>query len=435
MIPRYSRPEMAAIWGEEQKLNIWLEIEILAIEARAHLGELPKSAAKEVRRRAGFSVEEVQAKEEITKHDIAAFVDVVGTRLGDLAQYLHLGMTSSDLLDTTFSIQLLKASDILLKGVDRLLAALKNKALEHKYTPMIGRTHGIHAEPVSFGLVMARFYDEFQRGRERLLSAREEVRVGKLSGAVGDYFHLDPRIEEYVMKKLGLKAAAITSQVISRDRYGFYFQVLALVASSIEHLALQVRHFQRTEVLEAEEFFSPGQKGSSAMPHKRNPVLSENMCGLARIIRSYSIAALEDIPLWHERDISHSSAERVIGPDATVFLDFMLNRMAGVIEKLIVYPKRMQENLWLTRGLAFSEGVMLKLMEKGLARADAYALVQADAMKTWQEKDKKFLDILKADPAIKKQLNNKELEECFDLDRLKAKIDVIFARLFASQKK
>jgi adenylosuccinate lyase len=432
MIPRYSRPEMSSVWSEASKLDIWLEVEILAIEARAELGELPKKAARDARALAGYTVAEVQAKEEITKHDIAAFVDVVGERLGKLAQYLHLGMTSSDLLDTTFSLQLLKASDILLKGLDRLLEALRKKAHEHKYTPMIGRTHGIHAEPISFGLVMARFHDEFQRNRERLLNAREEIRVGKLSGAVGDYFHLDPRIEEFVMNKLGLRPVSIASQVISRDRYGYYFQVLALIATSIEHLALQVRHFQRTEVLEAEEFFSPGQKGSSAMPHKRNPVLSENLCGLARIIRSYSIAALENVPLWHERDISHSSAERVIGPDATVFLDFMLNRMAAVMEKLIVYPEHMDQNLWLTRGLCFSEGVMLKLMEKGLARSEAYALVQADAMKTWKEKDKKFLDILKADPAIKKQLSKKELEECFDLDRLKAKIDYIFERVFKS---
>jgi len=432
MIPRYSRKEMAELWTEEQKLKIWLEIELLAMEARAELGAIPKKAAQEARSKAGFTVEEVQSREEITRHDIAAFVDVVGARLGELAQYLHLGMTSSDLLDTTFSLQLWKASGILRKDLDRLLLALKARAMEHKFTPMIGRTHGIHAEPITFGLVMTRFYDEFRRAKSRLKTAAEEIRVGKLSGAVGDYFHLDPRIEQYVMKKLKLKPAAVSSQIISRDRYGYFFSVLALIATSIEHLALQVRHFQRTEVMEAEEYFSPGQKGSSAMPHKRNPVLSENLCGLARLLRGYALAALENIPLWHERDISHSSAERVLGPDATVFLDFMLNRMASIMEKLVIYPEQMAKNLGLTRGLAFSEAVMLALMEKGLARAEAYALVQNAAMRTWKEKDKKFLDILKADPGIKKHLTAKELAKLFDLDALKAKIDYIYSRVFES---
>jgi len=430
MIPRYSRPEMAAIWSEQEKLKIWLEIELLAMEAAAELGEIPRAAAKEARQKAGFTLEEVAAREEVTKHDIAAFVDVVGLRLGELAKYLHVGMTSSDLLDTTFSLQLVKASELLLKDLDRLLAALKSKALEYKYTPMIGRTHGVHAEPITFGLVMTRFYDEFTRAKARLSAAREEVRVGKLSGAVGDYFHLDPRIEDHVMNKLGLKPAAVTSQIISRDRYGFFFEVLALIATSVEHLALQVRHFQRTEVMEAEEFFSPGQKGSSAMPHKRNPVLSENLCGLARLLRGYALTALENIPLWHERDISHSSAERVIGPDATIFLDFMINRMAGVIEKLIVYPENMEKNLWLTRGLVFSEGVMIKLMEKGLARADAYALVQDCAMRAWKEKERRFLDVLKSDPKIQKLLSAEELEIIFDLEGLKRKIDFIYSRIF-----
>ena len=430
MIPRYSRPEMAAIWSEQEKLNIWLEIELLAMEAAAELGEIPRAAAKEARQKAGFTLEEVAAREEVTKHDIAAFVDVVGLRLGELAKYLHVGMTSSDLLDTTFSLQLVKASELLLKDLDRLLAALKSKALEYKYTTMIGRTHGVHAEPITFGLVMTRFYDEFTRAKARLSAAREEVRVGKLSGAVGDYFHLDPRIEDHVMNKLGLKPAAVSSQIISRDRYGFFFEVIALVGASIEHLALQVRHFQRTEVMEAEEFFSPGQKGSSAMPHKRNPVLSENLCGLARLLRGYALTALENIPLWHERDISHSSAERVIGPDATIFLDFMINRMAGVIEKLIVYPENMEKNLWLTRGLVFSEGVMIKLMEKGLARADAYALVQDCAMRAWKEKERRFLDVLKSDPKIQKLLSAEELEKIFDLEGLKRKIDFIYSRIF-----
>jgi len=430
MIPRYSRPEMAAIWSEQEKLNIWLEIELLAMDAAAELGEIPRAAAKEARQKAGFTLEEVASREEVTKHDIAAFVDVVGLRLGELAKYLHVGMTSSDLLDTTFSLQLVKASELLLKDLDRLLAALKSKALEYKYTTMIGRTHGVHAEPITFGLVMTRFYDEFTRAKARLSAAREEVRVGKLSGAVGDYFHLDPRIEDHVMNKLGLKPAAVSSQIISRDRYGFFFEVIALVGASIEHLALQVRHFQRTEVMEAEEFFSPGQKGSSAMPHKRNPVLSENLCGLARLLRGYALTALENIPLWHERDISHSSAERVIGPDATIFLDFMINRMAGVIEKLIVYPENMEKNLWLTRGLVFSEGVMIKLMEKGLARADAYALVQDCAMRAWKEKERRFLDVLKSDPKIQKLLSAEELEKIFDLEGLKRKIDFIYSRIF-----
>jgi len=432
MIPRYSRKEMAELWSEEEKLKHWLEIELLAIEARAELGEIPRKAAREARKKAGFTLAEVQAREEITKHDIAAFVDVVGSRLGGLARYLHIGMTSSDLLDTTFSLQLWKASAILLKDLDRLLLALKQKAMEHKFTTMIGRTHGIHAEPITFGLVMTRFYDEFRRAKSRLKAAAGEIRVGKLSGAVGDYLHLDPRIETYVMKRLGLKPAAISSQIVSRDRYGYFFQVLALIATSIEHLALQVRHLQRTEVLEAEEYFSPGQKGSSAMPHKRNPVLSENLCGLARLVRGYALAALENIPLWHERDISHSSAERVLGPDATVFLDFMLNRMASIIEKLVIYPEHMTKNLELTRGLVFSEGVMLALMKKGLSRAEAYALVQNAAMRTWKAKNKKFIDVLKADPGIKKHLTTGELTRLFDLKALKAKIDYIYSRVFAS---
>lgn len=432
MIPRYSRKEMTEIWTEEQKLKFWLEIEMLAIDALAHLGKISESEAQEARRLAGFTVEEVRAKEELTKHDVAAFVDVVGARMGALARYLHLGMTSSDLLDTTFSLQLVKASDIILKDIDRVLQTLKARAMEHKYTLMIGRTHGIHAEPISFGLMLARFYEEFKRNRSRMEQAREEVRVGKLSGAVGDYFHLDPRIEEYVMNRLGLKPAYASSQVVSRDRYAYYFQTLALIASSVEHLTLQIRHFQRTEVSEAEEYFSPGQKGSSAMPHKRNPVLSENLCGLARLVRAYAQSALENVPLWHERDISHSSVERIIGPDATVLLDFMLNRLAGIVDKLVVYPERMLDNLWLTRGLVFSEGVMLKLMEKGLTRAEAYALVQNVAMKTYSEKELSFRDMLIEDESIKKHLTEDEIKECFDLDRLNEKIDYIFSKIFES---
>jgi len=432
MIPRYTRKEMAEIWTEEAKLNIWLEVELLAIEAMAELGKIPKEIAQKARQMAKFSVEEVKEKEKITKHDVAAFVDVVGESLGELARYLHYGMTSSDLLDTTFSLQLLRASDIILADLNRLLEILKKRALEHKYTIMVGRTHGCHSEPVSFGLVLARFYDEFKRAKKRLESAREEIRVGKLSGAVGDYFHLDPEIEQYVMKKLGLEPAPISSQILSRDRYAYFFQVLALIATSIEHLALQIRHFQRTEVLEAEEYFSPGQKGSSAMPHKRNPILSENLCGLARLVRAYAQSALENVPLWHERDISHSSVERVIGPDATILVDFMLNRICSIMEKLIVYPERMEKNLWLTRGLIFSEGVMLKLMEKGLPRARAYALVQKNAMRCWQEQDKTFKEIIEQDPEIRAHLSADEISACFDTSRLKPKIDLIFSRIFES---
>lgn len=432
MIPRYTREEMAKIWSEEEKLKIWLEIELLAIEALAELGKISREEAEQARKRARFSIEEVKAKEEVTKHDVAAFVDVVGESLGELAKYLHLGMTSSDLLDTTFSLQLLRAGEIILKDLNRLLEILKNRAMEHKYTMMVGRTHGVHSEPVSFGLVLARFYDEFSRHKERLLNAQKELKVGMLSGAVGDYFHSDPKIEEYVMKKLGLEPAPVSSQIISRDRYAYFFQVLALIASSVEHLALQIRHFQRTEVLEAEEYFSPGQKGSSAMPHKRNPILSENLCGLARLVRAYAQASLENIPLWHERDISHSSVERVIAPDATILVDFMLNRLSGVMEKLLVYPERMKKNLELTRGLIFSEGVMLKLMEKGLVRAEAYALVQRCAMRCWQEEDKNFQEILLSDPEIKKHLGPDEIKKCFDLSQLKPKIDYIFSRVFES---
>jgi len=432
MIPRYTRKEMAQIWDEEEKLKTWLEIEVLAIEARAEIGEIPRSVAEEVRKKAGFSLKEVKEREEITKHDVASFVDVVGARLGELSRYLHLGMTSSDLLDSAFSVQLVRASDLLLKDLDRVLIALKDKALEHKYTVMVGRTHGMHAEPISFGLVLARFYEEFRRARARLEQAREEVRVGKLSGAVGDYFHLDPRIEDYVMKRLGLKPETISSQIIPRDRYGYFFQVLALIGTSVEHLSLQVRHFQRSEVGEAEEFFSVGQKGSSAMPHKRNPVLSENLTGLARLVRAYALTALENIPLWHERDISHSSAERIIAPDACLALDFMLNRLAGIIEKLLVYPEQMERNLWLTRGLVFSEGVMLKLMEKGLSRASAYELVQRCAMECLSDKEKSFLEVLLSEPGLRKHLSEKELKECFDLNFLKAKIDYIFGKIFVS---
>ena len=395
MIPRYARPEMVAIWEPESRYAIWLEIETLAAEAMAELGMIPAEVPKAVRERGGFNVARIDEIEREVKHDVIAFLTSVSEHVGDEARFLHLGMTSSDVLDTCLAVQLQQASDILLKGMDRVLAALKKRALEHKLTPTIGRSHGIHAEPTTFGVKLAGFYAEFGRGRKRLETAREEISTCAISGAVGTFANIDPRIEEMVAARIGLAVEPVSTQVIPRDRHAAYFAALGVIASSIERLATEIRHLQRTEVLEAEEFFSEGQKGSSAMPHKRNPVLTENLTGLARLVRSSVVPAMENVALWHERDISHSSVERGIGPDATIHLDFALNRLAGVIENLLVYPENMLANLNRLGGLHNSQRVLLALVEKGASREDAYRLVQRNAMKVWRDANRKDGDFLR----------------------------------------
>ena len=433
MIPRYARPEMVAIWEPEQRYAIWLEIETLAAEAMAELGMIPAEVPKAVRARGGFNVARIDEIEREVKHDVIAFLTSVAEHAGDEARFLHLGMTSSDVLDTCLAVQLQRASDILLKGMDRVLAALKKRALEHRMTPTIGRSHGIHAEPTTFGVKLAGFHAEFARGRKRLEAAREEISTCAISGAVGTFANIDPRFEEMVAKKLGLAVEPVSTQVIPRDRHAAYFAALGVIASSIERLATEIRHLQRTEVLEAEEFFSEGQKGSSAMPHKRNPVLTENLTGLARLVRSSVVPAMENVALWHERDISHSSVERGIGPDATIHLDFALNRLAGVIENLLVYPDNMLANLNRLGGLHNSQRVLLALVEKGASREDAYRLVQRNAMKVWRDANRKegdFLHNLETDADVSKLLSKSELGEMFDLDYHFKGVDVIFARVF-----
>ncbi len=436
MIPRYSRKEMSSVWEDETRFDVWLDIEVLAVEGWAKTGRIPKEDAEIIRRKAGYDLARVFEIEEVTRHDVVAFTQAMAEKIDHPAsRWVHFGLTSSDVLDTCFSVQLVRAADILIRDLEDLMKALKKKANKHRKTVMIGRSHGIHAEPVTFGLVMALWYDETARHLERLQHARESVRVGQVSGAVGTYAHLDPRVEKHVMKSLKLKTPNITTQVIQRDRHAEFFSVLAQIASSIEKFALQVRHWQRTEVLEAEEFFHQGQKGSSAMPHKRNPVLSENVTGLARIVRSAAIPALENVALWHERDISHSSVERVIAPDATIALDFMLARFTRVVDKLIVYPRRMKKNLEITRGLIHSEAVLLKLVESGLTREDAYALVQRNAMKVWEERKKDFAEYLLEDHEITDRLTEDKIRECFSLRELFDKTDYIFKRIFPTRKK
>jgi adenylosuccinate lyase len=432
MIPRYSRPEMVTIWEPATRFRIWFEIEAHAAVAMAEIGMIPKPAAKNIMEKgskAVFDVAKIDAIEAITKHDVIAFLTHLGEFIGEDSRFVHQGMTSSDVLDTCLNVQLVRASDILITGVDRLLAALKSRAHEHKMTPTIGRSHGIHAEPVTFGLKLAQAYAEFARARERLVNAREEVRTCAISGAVGTFANIDPRVEAHVAKALGLKVEPVSTQVIPRDRHAMYFCTLAVVASSIERLAIEIRHLQRSEVYEAEEYFSPGQKGSSAMPHKRNPVLTENLTGLARMVRSFALPAMENVALWHERDISHSSVERMIGPDATVTLDFALNRMAGVIEKLLVYPENMQKNLDRLGGLVHSQRVMLALTQKGVAREDAYSFVQRNAMPVWEGKGD-FLTLLKADKDVSAKLPGTELTELFDLAHHTKYVDAIFKRVF-----
>jgi adenylosuccinate lyase len=434
MIPRYSRPEMVAIWSPETKFRIWFEIEAHACDALAELGVIPKSAAKTIWERGGaatFDVARIDEIEAVTKHDVIAFLTHLSEIVGSDARFVHQGMTSSDVLDTTFNIQLVRAADILLADMDRLLAALKARAFEHKDTVRIGRSHGIHAEPTTMGLTLARFYAEMSRNRARLLAARAEIATGAVSGAVGTFANIDPRVEEHVCAKLGLVPEPVSTQVIPRDRHAMFFAILGVIASSIENVAIEIRHMQRTEVLEAEEYFSPGQKGSSAMPHKRNPVLTENLTGLARLVRMSVVPAMENVALWHERDISHSSVERGIGPDTTITLDFALNRLAGVIEKLVVYPDNMMKNLDKFRGLVHSQRVLLALTQAGVSREDAYRLVQRNAMKVW-EQGKDFLEELLADSEVRAALSEEEIREKFDLGYHTKHVDTIFRRVFGA---
>ena len=435
MIPRYSRPEMAALWTPEARFRIWFEIEAHATDALAELGVVPKEAAAriwEADAAAGpFDVARIDAIEAETKHDVIAFLTHVAERTGPEARFLHQGMTSSDVLDTALAVQLARASDILLADLDRLLEVIERRAREHKLTPTIGRSHGIHAEPVTFGLKLAQAYAEFDRCRTRLAHARAEVATCAISGAVGTFANIDPFVEEYVAGKLGLAVEPVSTQVIPRDRHAMFFATLGVIAGSVERLATEVRHLQRTEVLEAEEYFSPGQKGSSAMPHKRNPVLTENLTGLARMVRGYVTPALENVALWHERDISHSSVERYIGPDATITLDFALARLTGVIDKLVVYPERMARNLHKMGGLVHSQRVLLALTQAGVSREDAYRLVQRNAMKVWESDGAlSLLDLLKADSEVAAALSPEEIEARFDLDYHYKHVDTIFDRVF-----
>ncbi len=429
MIPRYSRPIMEKIWEPENRFQIWFEIEAHACDAQAELGVIPKEAAQAVWEKGGFDVKRIDAIEAEVKHDVIAFLTSLAEYVGPEARFVHQGMTSSDVLDTCLSVQLRQAADILLEDMDNLLAALKRRAIEHKLTPTVGRSHAIHAEPITFGVKLAGFYAEFKRNKDRLEIAREEIATCAISGPVGTFASIDPKVEQHVADKLGLKIEPVSTQIIPRDRHAVFFAVLGIIASSLERLAVEVRHLQRTEVREAEEFFSEGQKGSSSMPHKRNPVLTENITGLARLVRSHVIPALENVALWHERDISHSSVERVIGPDSTIGLDFALARMTNVIDKLIVYPENMQSNLDKLGGLIHSQRVLLELTQKGMTREDSYAAVQRNAMPVWLE-GKDFRNLLKADSAIEKYLNHNEIDELFDMSFHMKHIDTIFSRVF-----
>ena len=432
MIPRYARPQMTAIWSPQTRFKIWFEIEAHAADALAELGVIPKEAAKKVWEKgkdATFNVDRIDEIEREVKHDVIAFLTHLSEIVGPEARFVHQGMTSSDVLDTCLSVQLARAADILIADVDHLLAALKKRAFEYKMTPTIGRSHGIHAEPTTFGVKLAGFYAEFVRAKERLVTARKEIAVCAISGAIGSFANIDPLVEAHVARAMHLSVEPVSTQVIPRDRHAAFFATLAVVASSLERLATEIRHLQRTEVLEAEEYFSEGQKGSSAMPHKRNPVLTENITGLARMVRSYAMPAFENVALWHERDISHSSVERYIGPDATITLDFALMRAAGVVEKLIVYPDRMKENLDRTRGLVHSQRVLLALTQAGIGREESYRMVQRNAMRAWNG-DGDLLSNLKADPDVSKALSADKLQSLFDLDYHLKHVDTIFKRVF-----
>ena len=431
MIPRYARPKMTAIWEPENKFRIWLEIEAHACDAMAQLGVIPKEAARAVWERGAFDIARIDEIERETRHDVIAFLTNLAEHVGPEARFVHQGMTSSDVLDTCLAVQLVQASDILLADLDELLAVLRRRAMEHKMTPCIGRSHGIHAEPTTFGLKLAGFYAEFARNRERMAAARKEIATGAISGAVGTFANSDPRVEAHVAGKMGLAVEPVSTQVIPRDRHAAFFTTLAVIASSIERLATEVRHLQRTEVREAEEYFAPGQKGSSAMPHKRNPVLSENLCGLARIVRAAATPALENVALWHERDISHSSVERMIAPDATVTLDFALARLVSMMDRLVVYPDAMKKNLDGLGGLVHSQRVLLALTQKGMSREDAYAAVQRNAMKAW-EQGGDFQSNLKADKEVMARLSPADVADLFDLGYHTRHVDTIFARVFGA---
>ena len=429
MIPRYSRPEMASLWSDDTRYQIWFEIEAHACDALAKLKVIPEQAAKTIWKKGKFDAKRIDEIERTTKHDVIAFLTNVAEYVGPEARFLHQGMTSSDVLDTCLAVQLTRASDILIKDMEALLKAIHKRAVEHKFTPTVGRSHGIHAEPVTFGLKLAGYYAEFERCKERLINARAEIATCAISGAVGTFANIDPFVESYVAKKMGLSVEPVSTQIIPRDRHAMFFATLGVVASSLERLAVEIRHLQRTEVLEAEEYFAPGQKGSSAMPHKRNPVLSENVTGLARLVRGYVTPALENVALWHERDISHSSVERMIAPDATVTLDFAINRMTNIIDKLVIYPERMQKNLDRLGGLVFSQRVLLGLTQAGLSREDSYRLVQKHAMKVW-EKGKDFLTELSADKEITQKISAAKLKALFDVKYHTKHVDTVFKRVF-----
>ena len=434
MIERYSRPEMTALWDPETKFRIWFEIEAHACDAQADLGVIPKEAARAVWERGRFEVERIDEIEAEVKHDVIAFLTNLAEHVGPEARFVHQGMTSSDVLDTCFNIQLVRAADLLLSDLDQLLSVLKRRAYEHRDSITIGRSHGIHAEPTTFGLKLAQAYAEFSRAKKRLIAAREDVATCAISGAIGTFANIDPYVEAHVAEKLGLTIEPVSTQVVPRDRHAMYFATLAVIASSVERLATEVRHLQRTEVLEAEEYFSPGQKGSSAMPHKRNPVLTENLTGLARMVRSYAFPAMENVALWHERDISHSSVERMIGPDATITLDFALHRLTGVMDKLLVYPDRMKANMDRLGGLVNSQRVLLALTQKGVSREDAYRLVQRNAMKVWDTDGKyHLLDLLKQDKEVTDNLASEELEALFDLGYHTKHVELIFQRVFETE--
>ncbi len=432
MIDRYSLSPMKNIWDEENKYKIWLKIELLACEALFELGKIDQSAIEIIKKNARYSVERIQEIERVTRHDVLAFTTAVGENLGEHSRYFHQGLTSSDILDTSLALRLKQSAEIIIRDIESLLKVLKEKALEHKYTLMVGRTHGVHAEPITLGFKFALWYSEMQRNLERMKRAKEEISYGKISGAVGTFVHLEPYIEEYVCKKLDLYPAKISNQIIQRDRHAYYLSVLAVIASSLEKFATEIRGLQRTEIHEVEEEFAKGQKGSSAMPHKKNPIISERICGLSRVIRANTVTALENVNLWHERDISHSSAERIIIPDSNILIDYMLRKFTDLVNNLNVYPEHMKENLEKTRGLIFSQKIMLELTKKGLSREEAYKIVQRISMKVWQGKDN-FKELLLADSGIGKYLSKWEIKKCFDYQSYLNNIDMIFNRVFDQQ--